>query len=94
MHYQGGSSTLVQDERARKRLPAYYYASRTRFLYQAHGRVGLWVANLLWYLGRGVAHVRRLFGKPVPPANELEHRDLWTNATNPLGPRYAPGDPT
>jgi GT2 family glycosyltransferase len=94
VHYQGGSSTLVEDEKARKRLPAYYYASRTRFLYQAHGRPGLWIANMLWHLGRLIANARRLFGKPIPAANVAEHRDLWINATNPLGPRYAPGDPT
>lgn len=94
MHYQGGSGTLVSDAEARKRLPSYYYASRTRFLYQAHGRVGLIAANLLWHLGRGIAQIRRLVGKPVPPANENEYRDIWTNAFDPLGPRYAPWEMT
>ena len=94
VHYQGGSGTLVEDERARKRLPAYYYASRTRFLYQAHGRVGLIAANLMWHLGRGIAQLRRLLGKPVPAANEQEYRDIWINAFDPLGPRYAPWEMT
>ena len=89
VHYQGGSGTLVEDASAHKRLPPYFYASRTRFLYQAHGQVGLITANLLWHLGRGLAHLRRLAGKP-PPANVAEYRDIWTNAFNPLGPRYAP----
>ena len=90
VHYQGGSGTLVADEMARKRLPDYYYASRTRFMYQAHGTLGLWAANLLWYVGRLFAQARRMVGKPVPPAVADEYRDLWINATKPLGPRYAP----
>lgn len=94
VHYQGGSGTLVSDAEARKRLPAYFYASRTRFLYQAHGQVGLILANLMWHLGRCLAQTRRLIGKPVPQANEREYRDIWTNAFNPLGPRYAPWEMT
>lgn len=94
IHYHGGSGEVVASEQARRRLPAYYYASRTRFLYQAHGRAGLWAANLLWHLGRGIAQTRRLFGKPVPRAVAGEARDLWINAGNPLGPRLAPWERT
>jgi hypothetical protein len=76
---------------ARRRLPAYYYAARTRFLYQAHGRAGLLAANLLWHLGRGIAQLRRLARKPVPGAIEAEARDIWTNFLRPLGDRRADG---
>lgn len=91
VHYRGGSAPVKSLAKERKRLPAYYYASRTRLLYQAHGRVGLIAANLLWHLGRGIAAARRLVGKPVPRANAAEARDIWINVTTPLGKSHAPG---
>jgi hypothetical protein len=76
----------------RRRLPAYYYASRSRFLYQAHGRAGLILANAAWIAGRGVNRLRRLAGRDTYPAAEAEGRDIWINAWDPLGPRRAPGE--
>jgi N-acetylglucosaminyl-diphospho-decaprenol L-rhamnosyltransferase len=90
VHFRGGSGPVKALQKAKKRMPGYFYASRSRFLYQAHGRAGLLAANLLWHLGRGVAQARRLLGRAPPPAHEGEARDLWTNAFNPLGPRLAP----
>lgn len=90
MHEQGGSGDVVEGQRQRKRLPAYFYASRTRFLTRAHGWHGYLAANLGWYLGRGVARLRRLAGKPVPQAQLREGRDIWLNATRPMGDRHAP----
>ncbi|MEM8730024.1 MAG: glycosyltransferase family 2 protein [Pseudomonadota bacterium] len=84
VHYRGGSGPVKTLEKARRRLPEYYYASRSRFFFQAHGALGLWWANGLWHVGRTVAQFRRLFGKPVPPAIEHEARDIWTNALAPL----------
>lgn len=92
VHFRGGSGPVKAQARARKRLPLYYYSSRTRFLYQAHGRMGLLAANLGWCFGRGIAGLRRLTGRSVPPAIEGEAVDIWTNFKTPLGPRYAPGD--
>ena len=90
VHFRGGSGPVKALAKAKKRMPAYYYASRTRFLYQAHGRAGLLAANAAWLLGRAIAQVRRLFGKPVYAMAETEMRDIWINATTPLGPRRAP----
>lgn len=93
MHEEGGSGDVVNARAEARRMPRYYYASRARLLARAHGRAGLWGANLLWHLGRGVAQARRLVGRPVPPAADREWRDIWTNAARPLaGPRYAPGE--
>lgn len=92
VHFRGGSGPVKALETARKRLPRYFYASRTRFFYQAHGYTGLLAANLLWFVGRAIAQTRRLFGKPVPKAIECEARDIWINALRPLGPRHAPGE--
>lgn len=87
VHFRGGSGPVKTAQAARKRLPAYYYASRTRVLCQMHGRAGLLMANLMWHLGRGLAHLRRLAGKPVPPATAHEARDIWINVLTPLGDR-------
>jgi len=92
VHFRGGSGPVKSLTKANKRLPAYYYSSRARFLYQAHGRVGLIAANLFWLIGRGLAQLRRLVGKRVYPVAEAEMRDIWINAILPLGPRRAPGE--
>ena len=90
VHYRGGSAPVKSLAKARKRLPAYYYASRTRFLYQAHGRIGLLAANLDWHLGRGISQLRRLTGRAPQPGVAHEARDIWINALRPLGPDHAP----
>ncbi len=92
VHYRGGSGPVKALEQARKRLPPYFYASRTRFFRQAYGAAGPWLANLMWLAGRALAQIRRLFGKPVPQRITAEPRDIWTNALRPLGPRRAPGE--
>jgi GT2 family glycosyltransferase len=92
IHFRGGSGPVKALQKSKKRLPSYFYASRSRFLYQAYGQVGLILANLLWYSGRGVAQCRRLLGKPVPKVYEEEMFDLWINALQPLGPRLAPDE--
>jgi GT2 family glycosyltransferase len=92
VHFRGGSGPVKTLARERKRLPAYYYASRSRFLYQAHGRAGLLLANAAWITGRGLTQARRLFGKDIYPSAEAERRDIWINAWDPLGPRRAPGE--
>ncbi len=90
IHHRGGSGPVKSLASQYKRMPPYYYASRTRFLYQAHGRFGLWATNLAWLTGRGLAQLRRLAGKKVNPLAEKETHDLWTNITKPLGPSYGP----
>ncbi|MBK0329343.1 glycosyltransferase family 2 protein [Rhodobacteraceae bacterium F11138] len=92
VHYRGGSGPVKALEQARKRLPPYFYASRTRFYRQAYGIFGPWLANLMWSAGRLMAQVRQLLGKPAPRRIEAEPRDIWTNALRPLGPRRAPGE--
>lgn len=86
IHFRGGSGPVKELARARKRAPEYYYRSRSRFLTQAHGKAGLLAANLAWCLGRGIAQMRRLMGKPVPQATENEASDLWIGMGKPLAP--------
>ncbi|MEM7509247.1 MAG: glycosyltransferase family 2 protein, partial [Pseudomonadota bacterium] len=92
VHFRGGSAPVKALARARARLPAYYYSSRTRFFYQAYGYPGLWAANILWTLGRWVAVSQRLIGRRRTNVKEAEIRDIWINSLKPLGPRYAPSD--
>jgi hypothetical protein len=90
VHLRGGSAPVKRLAAAKARLPAYYYAARTRYFRRAHGRLGPLLANLGWHAGRAIAQGRRLFAKPVPAAVEAEWRDIWTNFTDPLGDRRAP----
>lgn len=90
VHLRGGSAPVKRLAKARKRLPAYYYASRTRCFRLLHGRAGPLTANLGWALGRLIARLRPLMGAAVPPATEAEWRDIWTNFWRPLGPSHAP----
>lgn len=92
LHYRGGSGPVKALAAARKRLPRYYYLSRSRFFYQAHGRVGLLAANAAWYLGRALAQFRRLAGVVVHPMSDGEARDIWIGATSPLAKSGAPGE--
>jgi hypothetical protein len=92
VHFRGGSGPVKSLATARRRLPPYYYASRTRFFRQAYGPLGPVLANLMWGTGRLIAQARRLTGRAVPPASASEARDIWINARQPLGPRRAPGE--
>lgn len=92
VHFRGGSAPVKGLQKARKRLPAYWYASRTRFFRRTHGRLGPLAANLAWHLGRVVAHLRLLAGRPVTPRVAHEPRDIWINFADPLGDRRAPED--
>lgn len=92
VHFRGGSGPVKENAKARKRLPPYYYSSRTRFFHQAYGRMGLLGANLAWHLGRVIARLRALLGGRPHPAVQAEARDIWINFLSPLGPRNAPGE--
>ncbi|MEM9843199.1 MAG: glycosyltransferase family 2 protein [Pseudomonadota bacterium] len=86
VHFRGGSGPVKEMAKAKKRMPAYYWRSRTRYLRQACGPFGPVLGNLAWMAGRGVAQLRRLAGKSVPQSNTAEWRDIWTNIFTPLKP--------
>lgn len=90
VHLRGGSSPVKSAMRAKKRPPAYYYASRTRYFRKAYGPFGPFLANLGWLAGRAVAASRRLAGKAPPPICEKEGADIWMNFLAPFGDRRAP----
>ena len=84
VHFRGGSGPVKKIQAAKKRLPAYYWRSRTRFFRQAYGPLGPFLANLGWLTGRVLAHTRLLAGRKVPPSNQSEWRDIWTGFLKPL----------
>jgi GT2 family glycosyltransferase len=85
VHLRGGSSSVKANIAKRKRLPKYFYQSRTRFYYQKYGLIGLFSANVCWYLGRGVSLMRQLLGGNDFAAIENQWKDIWLNFSQPLG---------
>ncbi len=86
IHFRGGSGPVKELAAAKKRMPDYYWRSRTRFFRQAHGPFGPLLANFAWIAGRGVACLRVLTGRSIPPSNAAEWTDIWTNLSSPLTP--------
>jgi GT2 family glycosyltransferase len=87
VHIRGGTSSVKAAMKARTRVPRYYYESRSRYFAKFYGGVpGLWVTNLMWLLGRGIAVVRETLGCRRKAACDLEARDNWTNWLRPLAP--------
>ncbi len=90
VHLRGGSGPVKSAAAQRKRLPTYFYASRSRYYASFYGRPGLWLANALWLLGRAVSWVRECLGRGTHTA-EKAPRDIWINALNPFAPYTPPG---
>ncbi len=88
VHLRGGTSSVKQNAAQRKRLPAYYYAARSRYFAKWYGLPGLWMTNGLWLLGRAIAKCRELAGRPTHISDRAS-RDIWTHAIHPLRP-YRP----
>ncbi|NOX95458.1 MAG: glycosyltransferase family 2 protein [Alphaproteobacteria bacterium] len=76
-HDAGGSTNLRESENQQSRLPSYYYASRSRYFRKYYGPMGPLLANAAWLLGRGIAHLRGLFGRPAPTVCAERARDIW-----------------
>ena len=91
VHFRGGSGPVKTLVKQRKRLPGYYYASRTRLFRQLYGSFGPCAANLAWLSGRLVARLRLLAGRKIPPSNKKEFQDIWTNFLSPLGDSRSSG---
>ena len=86
VHLRGGSSSVKGQTKLKKRVPRYFYASRTRYYYQIYGWLGLTAANLLWWMGRAVSKTRQLMGRSDKAAIEGQWLDIWINWLDPLKP--------
>jgi len=92
VHLRGGSSPVKSQAKQRKRLPRYFYESRTRYFYQVYGRAGLLMANLCWMLGYGVSLLRSLSPSFKPTISKCQWKDIWTNFFSPLRTYIHPDD--
>jgi GT2 family glycosyltransferase len=91
VHLRGGSSPVKSQAKQRKRLPRYYYESRTRFFYQIYGALGLLMANIFWTLGFCISLIRALLSSTFKTnVSECQWRDIWTNFMSPLKPYIHP----
>ncbi|MFV1985286.1 MAG: glycosyltransferase family 2 protein [Thiohalomonadales bacterium] len=84
VHLRGGSSPVKENTRLHKRLPRYYYESRTRFFYQTYGWIGLTTANLFWTMGRVISMARQILGRSDKAVNQRQWLDIWINWLKPL----------
>ena len=90
VHLRGGSSSVKNQTKLKKRVPRYFYASRTRYYYQTYGWLGLTSANLLWWTGRTISKARQMMGRSDKASIEGQWLDIWTNWLNPLKPYPVP----
>ena len=93
VHLRGGSGEVKSDLAARRRPPAYYYKSRSRYFRLAYGPFGLLLANLGWMLGHCFARLHEWTGRKRPHVCEREATDIWMNFRTPLAPHGYGGAP-
>ncbi|WP_228041687.1 glycosyltransferase family 2 protein [Planktothrix mougeotii] len=84
VHLRGGSGSVKLDMAARRRPRSYLYASRSRYFAKFYGITGLWLANLLWLVGRSLSWIRELVGNKQPHTCEFQAQDIWMNCLTPL----------
>ena len=84
VHLRGKSNPVKSLTLELKRRPAYFYKSRARYFAKFYTPVGLWVANLLWLLGRFVSWLRETIGKKPPHICQDQGKDIWKNWLTPL----------
>lgn len=91
VHLRGGSSPVKSQTAKKKRLPRYFYESRTRYYFKHFGYSGLFAANMFWHLGWFIAMARKLTSRRYQSnICEKQWRDIWTNFLNPTAPYVHP----
>lgn len=60
-----------------KRLPTFYFKSRSRYFIKYYGRLGLFTANVLWLLGRAISIIRELVQAKIPAFHRSMPKDIW-----------------
>jgi len=86
VHLRGGSGPVKEQQAKRRPLPAYFYASRSRFFAKSYGRTGLLAANVMWLLGRTVSFTREVVSQKKRHLCAKEGRGLWHNFLRPVNP--------
>jgi GT2 family glycosyltransferase len=89
VHLRGQSGSVKSDAAALRRRPGYYYAARSRYFTKHGGRVGLWLGNTCWTLGRMVSWTREVVGRKKPHVCQKEWLDNWTGGGRVAGPHHS-----
>jgi len=74
VHLNSGSS----NQSSLKRLPKYYFNSRSRYLWKYYGRMGLLRANIFWNLGRVTSWLREVLFHKQKAFHSSMWKDIWT----------------
>lgn len=77
VHFLGASSGVSGGREGSKRAPEYYYRARSRYFRTYYGQKGLFLANLAWSIGAGLAFLRNLFMKRETNFRRREFFDNW-----------------
>ncbi len=84
VHLRGGSSSVKSSLAQRRRLPRYFYASRTRYFAKFFGTGGLLLANLMWTAGWLISRLREAMGNKLPHNCQYSLGDVWIRFSDPL----------
>lgn len=90
VHLGGKSSSFNDNAYFKKRLPQYYYEARARYFYKLYGMTGLFLANILWWMGRTVSKFRQILGNSDKATVEKQWLDIWVNCFHPAKPYTHP----
>lgn len=74
VHLNKGSS----NQAGVKRLPKYYFGSRTRYFLKYYGWQGLLLANVLWSLGRCISRLREVLARKPKAFHSSMWIDIWS----------------
>jgi hypothetical protein len=87
VHLRGKSNPLKEKTAQRQRRPMYWYISRSWYLAKFYGKIGLFVANFLWMLGRTISFARETTGNKHPHLCKMEECDIWKGFCQTVKPR-------
>ena len=77
VHLRGQSSGLKKKQLEQKRLPEYYYKSRSRYFTQFYTVAGWWMSNLCWLVGRAISRPKELLLRRKRSVPEYQIVDIW-----------------
>lgn len=78
VHLQGKSSDVNEKIIKKKRLPGFYYKSRSRYYLKFFGNMGLLLANLFWVSGRLISLCKEIIlPKREKAAYSYQFFDIW-----------------
>ncbi len=77
VHLRGQSSGLKKKQREQKRLPEYYYKSRSRYFIKFYTVVGWWSSNICWLAGRTLSWTKELLLRRKRSVPEYQFVDIW-----------------